>query len=126
MRRTESGLVVSAGMVDRVAELVAVAAVEDALGIAVMTGVVRVVSGSREVKVAMIGVVRVVMIGATVGVVRVVKSVAMNAVSGSVMIAMMPQNQRRSSDARRCSHARALVSTAKTSRLPTARIATNA
>jgi len=74
--------------------------------IEVVTGEVRVGSGSRVVRAAMIGVVRVVM----------------TAVRDSVMIAMMRQSLRRSSVARRCSRVRARVSTAKTNRLPTAKI----
>jgi len=82
--------------------------------IEVKTGEVRVVTGSRVVKVEMNVVARVV----TTVVVRVV----MTAVRDSVMIAMMRQSLRRSSVARRCSRVRAPVSTAKTNRLPTAKI----
>jgi len=82
--------------------------------IEVKTGEVRVVTGSRVVKVEMNVVARVV----TTVVVRVV----MTAVRDSVMIAMMRQSLRRSSVARRCSRVRARASTAKTNRLPTAKI----
>jgi len=82
--------------------------------IEVKTGEVRVVTGSRVVKVEMNVVARVV----TTVVVRVV----MTAVRDSVMIAMMRQSLRRSSVARRCSRVRAPASTAKTNRLPTAKI----
>jgi len=179
MRSTDSGLVVSAGMVDRVAdragvevaELVA-AAVEAALVIVAMNGAVRVVrgaamvmvrhvvsgsrvarvvmievvrvgSGSRVARAAMNGVVHVVMIEVKTGEVRVVTGsrvvkvemnvvarvvttvvvrVVMTAVRDSVMIAMMRQSPRRSSVARRCLRVRARASTAKTNRLPTAKI----
>jgi len=82
--------------------------------IEVKTGEVRVVTGSRVVKVEMNVVARVV----TTVVVRVV----MTAVRDSVTIAMMRQSPRRSSVARRCSRVRARASTAKTNRLPTAKI----
>jgi len=68
--------------------------------------VVRVVSGSRVVRAAMTVVVR----------------VGMTAVRDSVTIAMMRQSLRHSSVARRCSRVRARASTAKTNRLPTAKI----
>jgi len=102
--------------------------------IAVVSGVGRVVSGSRVVRVVMIGVVsgvgrvvsgsRVARAAMTV-VVCVAMGNVMTAVRDSVMIAMMRQSLQRSSVARRCSHVRARVSTAKASRLPTDRIGTS-
>ena len=81
--------------------------------IAVVSGVGRVVSGSRVARAAMTVVVHVAM------------GNVMTAVRDSVMIAMMRQSLQRSNVARRCSHVRARVSTAKTSRLPTDRIGTS-
>jgi len=102
--------------------------------IAVVSGVGRVVSGSRVVRAAMIAVVsgvgrvvsgsRVARAAMTV-VVCVAMGNVMTAVRDSVMIAMMRQSLQRSSVARRCSHVRARVSTAKASRLPTDRIGTS-
>jgi len=108
------------------------------VGRVVTIGVVRVVSGSRGVKVGMNVVVRVVTIvvgrvGSGSRVVRAVMTVVLHVAMGNVMtavrdsvtIAMMRQSLRRSSVARRCSHVRARVSTAKASRLPTDRIGTS-
>jgi len=109
---------------------------------AATTGEVRVVSGSRVVRVVMIAVVsgvgHVVMsgvgrVGSGSRVVRAVMTVVLHVAMGNVMtavrdsvtIAMMRQSLRRSSVARRCSHVRARVSTAKASRLPTDRIGTS-
>jgi len=102
--------------------------------IAVVSGVGRVVSGSRVARAAMIAVVsgvgrvvsgsRVARAAMTV-VVCVAMGNVMTAVRDSVMIAMMRQSLQRSSVARRCSHVRARVSTAKASRLPTDRIGTS-
>ena len=104
--------------------------------IEVKTGVVHVGSGSRVVRAATTGEGRVVMtevvrVGMTaVRVVRaamtVVVRVVMTAVRDSVMIAMMRQSLRRSSVARRCSRVRARASTAKTNRLPIAKIGMSA
>ena len=98
----------------------------------------RVGSGSRVVKVGMNVVARVVTIvvgrvGSGSRVVRAVMTVVLHVAMGNVMtavrdsvtIAMMRQSLRRSSVARRCSHVRARVSTAKASRLPTDRIGTS-
>jgi len=103
--------------------------------IAVVSGVGRVVSGSRVVKVGMNVVARVVtiVVGRVVSGSRVARAVmtvvvhvamgnVMTAVRDSVTIAMMRQSPRRSSVARRCSRVRARASTAKTNRLPTAKI----
>jgi len=97
--------------------------------------VVRDGSGSRVVKIGMNVVVRVVTIvvvrvvsGSRVAravmtvVVHVAMGNVMTAVRDSVTIAMMRQSPRRSSVARRCSRVRARASTAKTNRLPTAKI----
>ncbi|MFM7963374.1 MAG: hypothetical protein ACKPBF_05330 [Actinomycetota bacterium] len=102
---------------------------------AATTGEVRVGSGSRVVRVGMNVVARVVTIvvgrvvsgsrvarAAMTVVVHVAMGNVMTAVRDSVMIAMMRQSLRRSSVARRCSRVRARASTAKTNRLPTAKI----
>ncbi|MFM8507907.1 MAG: hypothetical protein ACKOBR_09510 [Actinomycetota bacterium] len=102
---------------------------------AATTGEVRVGSGSRVVRVGMNVVARVVTIvvghvvsgnrvarAAMTVVVHVEMGNVMTAVRDSVMIAMMRQSLRRSSVARRCSRVRARASTAKTNRLPTAKI----
>ncbi|MFM7900077.1 MAG: hypothetical protein ACKO97_14080, partial [Actinomycetota bacterium] len=106
---------------------------------AATTGEVRVGSGSRVAKVGMNVVARVATIvvgrvvsgsrvvrAATIGEVRVVTTAVRDsvtiAVRDSVMIAMMRPSLRRSSVARRCSRVRARASTAKTNRLPNAKI----
>jgi len=114
---------------------VVVIAVVSGVGHVVMSGVGRVGSGSRVVKVGMNVVARVVTIvvgrvvsgsrvarAAMTVVVHVAMGNVMTAVRDSVMIAMMRQSLRRSSVARRCSHVRARVSTVKTNRLLSAKL----
>ena len=112
--------------------LAAIAVAGDVLAIVVMIGVVRVVmTAVRVVRAATIVVGRV---GSGSRVARAVMTVVvhdamgnvMTAVRDSVMIAMMRQSLWRSSVARRCSRVRARASTAKTNRLPIAKIGMSA
>jgi len=126
--------VVMIAVVSGVGRVVSGSRVARAAMIAVVSGVGRGVSGSRVARAAMIAVVsgvgrvvsgsRVARAAMTV-VVCVAMGNVMTAVRDSVMIAMMRQSLQRSSVARRCSHVRARVSTAKASRLPTDRIGTS-
>jgi len=127
--------VVMIAVVSGVGRVVSGSRVVRVVMIAVVSGVGRVGSGSRVVKVGMNVVARVVtiVVGRVVSGSRVARAVmtvvvhvamgnVMTAVRDSVMIAMMRQSLRRSSVARRCSRVRARASTAKTNRLPTAKI----
>ncbi|MFM8970304.1 MAG: hypothetical protein ACKOI3_08810 [Actinomycetota bacterium] len=111
---TGEGRVVSGSRVVKVGMNVVARVVTIVVVRVAKTGEVHVVSGSRVVRAAMTVVVHVAM------------GNVMTAVRDSVMIAMMRPSLRRSSVARRCSRVRARAGTAKTNRLPTAKIETSA